>query len=100
MSISWFTGYVANVVPEESAEFYTKLMQHGRSQGMGGFEVDFLDFNFNLYVRFPYALKKTCISCASFLNRLADTTSYSMWLRLEHGVHSVLIQSKLLGTLW
>ena len=58
MSISWFTGYVANVVPEESAEFYTKLMRHGLSQGMGGFEVDFLDFNFNLYVRFPYALKK------------------------------------------
>jgi hypothetical protein len=52
VTISWFNGYVANVVPEESAAFYASLMQQGLNQGMGGFEVDFLNYNFNLYPRF------------------------------------------------
>jgi len=33
-------------------QFYRDIMQIGKSQGMGAFEVDFLNYNFQLYSRF------------------------------------------------
>lgn len=50
--ISWFDGNTSNVVPEESLQFYRDIMHLGKSQGMGAFEVDFLNYNFKLYSRF------------------------------------------------
>ena len=54
MSLSWFKGNTSNVVPSQSKAFYTEVMKIGLEQGMakGGFEVDFLNFNFDLYVNF------------------------------------------------
>ena len=50
--LSWFKGNTANVVPEQSFDFYTQVMALGKAQGMGAFEIDFLNYNFNLYPRF------------------------------------------------
>mmetsp|Transcript_21526 Transcript_21526/g.67224 ORF Transcript_21526/g.67224 Transcript_21526/m.67224 type:complete len:402 (+) Transcript_21526:608-1813(+) len=49
---SWFKGNTSNVVPEEALDFFRLIMQQGLDQGMGAFEVDFMDYNRNLYKRF------------------------------------------------
>ena len=49
---SWFYGNTSNVVPEQAQAFFHTIMRQGAAQGMGAFEVDFLDFNFQLYSRF------------------------------------------------
>jgi len=50
--LSWFKGNTSNVVPEESLAFYRAIMKQGKAQGMGFFEVDFLNFNMLIYPRF------------------------------------------------
>ena len=54
VSLSWFKGNTSNVVPEQAYPFYRWLLGEmgAARQGMGAFEVDFLNFNFKLYPRF------------------------------------------------
>lgn len=50
--LSWFKGNVSNVVPEQAADFFRDIMKQGKSQGMGAFEVDFMNYQYSLYDRF------------------------------------------------
>lgn len=50
--LSWFTGNTSNVVPADAYAFWKNILAQGLSQGMGAFEIDFLNYNFNLYERF------------------------------------------------
>jgi hypothetical protein len=49
---SWFKGNTSNVVPEQSLDFYREVMAIGKAQGMGAFEIDFMNYNYLLYDRF------------------------------------------------
>ena len=62
--LSWFKGNTSNVVPEQAGAFWRSIMAQGSRQGMGAFEVDFLDYNFDLYPRFR-----------------SDPGAHALWLR-------------------
>jgi len=50
--VSWFKGNVSNVVPGEALPFFRDIMKQGKAQGMGGFEVDCMNYQLSLYARF------------------------------------------------
>eukprot|EP00118_Oscarella_pearsei_P005534 m.25502 g.25502 ORF g.25502 m.25502 type:complete len:805 (+) comp28821_c0_seq1:115-2529(+) len=81
-NVGWARGPIADVVPAQSADFYDAIMsQHAES--MGGFELDFTDFQFLLFTELQQSVSG---SAEMWMKGIADAAlkhNVSMQLCME-----------------